>query len=149
MDDFHTPLPLSRGDLILKILGRKQFLLHIRHAPPKAVSSFGIERFELLQHPLHVRTVALCLVWAILDLLLELANLCHFLQITFMHQAHGADDGHIELVHHQPRWHRTEGSLKGDVHQKRLQNVIHVMTKGNLVASLLLGYGKQGLPTIP
>ena len=66
-----------------------------------------------------------------------------------MDQAHGTNDGHIELAHHQFGWHGTEGSLKSDVHQESLQDVIHVMPQSNLVAPPLLRHGKEGLATVP
>ena len=69
--------------------------------------------------------------------------------VCLVHQAKRTDDGEGKLAHPEQGRHGGESALVGEVHQQRLENVVHVMPQGNLVAPALLGEGKQGLTAIP
>ena len=71
------------------------------------------------------------------------------LEVGLVHQAEGTDDGHVELLHHQPRRHGGEGALEGLVHEERHEDVVHVVPQGDLVTTQFVGGGKELLATVP
>ena len=59
--------------------------------------------------------------------------------VVLMAQAKGADNGERHLLHAQQDRHGGKVALKGKVHQSSMDDVILMMTKGNLGAMQFLG----------
>ena len=123
--------------------------MHIGHAAPQAVTGFRIQFLQPTKDVLHLRPVGGGFIGTVLHLFPVAPQGCQFLQIGFVHQTERTNEGHVELVHHQLGRHAAECALEGDVHQQSLKDVVHVMPQGNLVASVLLGYGKECLAPVP
>lgn len=131
------------------ILPGQQLFLHIAHAPPQTVPGFGIHLFQTMQDTFHHAPARLRLVRTILHLLPIVSYRRQFRQIGFVHKAHRADNRHVELLHYQPRRHRTERPLIRNIHQQRFQNIIHVMPQGYFVTPLFLCHSEQSLAPVP
>lgn len=100
---------------------------------------FGIHLFNLVEDISHVRTVGIALVRTKFLLFLIFLHRGPSRQIAFLHHTERTDDGHRKLTHAQPGRHGGELSLKTEVQQGGMQNVILVMSQSNLVASQFLG----------
>ena len=123
--------------------------LYIRHARPKAIAGFGIQRLQPGKQLLHVRAVRTGFVGAGLELLPIATPLGDARQLDLGDKAKGANDFHRKLRHLQTGRHRPEGALEGEIHQERLEDVVLMMSEGYLVAAFFFGYGKKGLAARP
>ena len=127
----------------------KVIRLHIRHARPKAMAGFGIQRLQPDEQIFHVRAVRTGFVGAGLQLLPIAPPLGDARQLGLGDETEWADDFHRKLRHLKTGRHRPEGALEGEIHQERLEDVVLMVSEGYLVAALFFGYGKKGLSARP
>ena len=128
---------------------RQQLLLHIAHRTPQAVPRLRVQFFQPPEDVGDVRAPGVVLVGAGFQLGGPVAQAGQGGDVRLVHQAERADKGDGELAHPEQRRHGGEGALVGEVHQQRLQDVVHVVPQGNLVAFALLRQGEKRLAAIP
>ena len=71
------------------------------------------------------------------------------LNVSLMAEAERADDGQRHFLHAELGGHGGEVSLKSEVHQGGMDDVVLVVSKGNLGAAKLLGKVEELFPALP
>lgn len=116
---------------------------------PYRIPGFRAELFDTFENLFHVRTVGVGLIRAQFGLFGIVAQGCPLFEVGFMHHAERADDGHGKLPHLQPCGHGGELPLESQVEQGGVQDVILMVSEGNLVAMQFLGHGEKHLAAVP
>ena len=128
---------------------RQQFVLHVAHRAPQAVPGLRVQLLQLAEDAGNGRAPRVVLVGAGFQLCGPPALGGQGGDVRLVHQAERANDGDGELAHPEQRRHGGEGALVGEVHQERLQDVVHVVPQGDFVAAALLGKGEERFAAVP
>ena len=119
------------------------------HGSPQAVSCLGIELFQAMEHFINILAPCLCFVWTRRFLFLKAQAHGHLTDVFLGYEAQGPDDAQRIVAHRHAGLHGRDGALEGHVHQQRGDEVVLMMSQGNLVVAVIAGIFKQRLAPVP
>ena len=128
---------------------RKIFGFYVFHRAPDAVTHIGVKGFQLADNLLYVVAIALLLERAEFVLLVITGEDGITRKIFLADETEGTNHLHGEFLHLQFGCDSAEISLKNEIEEQGLDDVVFVMPEGNFVAAELLRHLKKCFATIP
>ena len=116
---------------------------------PERVTRLGIGGYDVVEQLAHGGTLGVVLVRAKLFQLLIASQFGIAADVGLCHETKRTDNLQRHLVHLQTGRHGLEAALEEEVHQSRSEQVVLMMTQGNLVATQLLRQVEHLLATLP
>ena len=116
---------------------------------PHGISGFGVESLNSAEEFLHLLPLCFVLVWAAFRLERIVRVVGVFLDVVLTYEAEWTDDGDRHLVERESRGHAREATFEEDVEHGSVDDVVHVVSEGDLVEIMLLRIFEDSLSPLP
>ena len=103
---------------------------------PEALAKFGVECLHLLHDALHLVALADFVVRAGFHGGDYFGEIGPKAQIDLVYRAERSNERDGEFVHREARWHGRERAVEGEVHHRRLQQIVAVVSQGYFVVAV-------------